>query len=186
MSEKDAQAERGMDLSVGEEILDATCGGRSIWLPGNKQHDNTLYIDKREREPGFTGQEGRTFSVEPDEVEDFRDLPYPDESFNLICFDPPHLMREDGMENLTGYITKSYGALHAETWQADLEAGFEELWRVLKPGGTMVFKFADNAADFQDVIALAPTDPLFGTTTKKSSKCENRWFVFYKPGVLRQ
>jgi SAM-dependent methyltransferase len=164
-----------------EEILDATCGGRSIWLPGSKHHENTLYIDKREREPGFTGQEGRTFSVEPDEVEDFRDLPYADESFNLVVFDPPHLVREDGQENLTGYITKSYGALHAETWQSDLEAGFNELFRVLSPGGTLVFKFADNNVDFNEVLELAPRDPLFGTTTKKNSKVENRWFVFHKP-----
>lgn len=115
------------DRSVPEEILDATCGGQSIWLPGQKQHDNALFIDKREREPGFTGQEGRTFNVEPDEVQDFRDLPYADEEFRLVVFDPPQLMREDGMESLTGYIAKSYGALHAETWQADLRAGFEEL-----------------------------------------------------------
>jgi len=164
------------------EILDATCGGRSIWLPDQKENDRTLFIDKREREPGFTGQEGRTYSVEPDEVQDFRDLPYGDEAFSLVVFDPPHLMRDDGMEQLTGYITKSYGALHAETWQSDLRAGFEELWRVLEPSGTLVFKFADNAVDFSKVLELAPRSPLFGTTTKKNSKCENRWFVFHKPG----
>lgn len=166
---------------MSEQILDATSGGRSIWLPEHKDNENTLFIDCREREPGFTGQEGRTFSVEPDEVQDFRDLPHEDESFNLVVFDPPHVIREDGMEQLSGYVLKSYGALHAETWQSDLSQGFDELWRVLKPGGTMVFKFADNDVDFSDVLDLAPRDPLFGTTTKKTSKCENRWFVFYKP-----
>lgn len=168
--------------SVEEEILDATCGGRSIWLPGNKQNENTLYIDNREREPGFHGQEGRTYAVQPDEIQDFRDLPYEDEVFNLVVFDPPHVLREDGMEQLSGHVIKKYGALRAETWQSDLEAGFEELWRVLNPGGTLVFKFADNDVDFRDVLELAPCQPLFGTTTKKTSKCENRWFVFYKEG----
>jgi len=114
-------------------------------------------------------------------VQDFRDLPYADEEFNLVVFDPPHLMREDGMKQLTGYITKSYGTLNAETWQSDIAAGFDELWRVLRPGGSLVFKFADNAVDFQDVLSLAPRDPLFGTTTKKHDRTENRWFVFYKP-----
>ena len=174
----------GTDRSVPEEILDATCGGRCIWLPDQKDHDNTLYIDRRELEPGFHGQEGRTYAVEPDEVQDFRDLPYADESFNLAVFDPPHAKRADGMDQLKGIMTKKYGALHAETWQADLEAGFEELWRVLRPGGTLVFKFADNAVDFENVLELAPVDPLFGTTSKKTN-VETRWFVFYKPESAR-
>jgi len=163
-----------------KEILDATCGGRSIWHPENKEREDTLYIDKREEEPGFTGQEGRTYGVQPDEIQDFRDLPYEDESFNLVVFDPPHMIRENGMKGLTGYVTKSYGALHAETWQNDLKKGFQELFRVLNPGGTLVFKFADNDVDFKKVLDLAPQPPLFGTTTKKNSKVENRWFVFYK------
>lgn len=170
------------DRQVTEEILDSTCGGRTIWYPGNKNHENALYIDNRDLEPGFHGQDGRTYAVEPDEVQDFRDLPYPEESFNLIVFDPPHAMRADGMNQLKGVVTKKYGALHAESWQADLKTGFDELWRVLRPGGTLVFKFADNAVDFSEVLELAPVDPLFGTTSKKTN-VETRWFVFYKPEV---
>lgn len=168
------------ERSPPEEILDATCGGRSIWLPENKDRDDTLYIDNRELEAGFHGQEGRTYAVEPDDVQDFRDLPHADDSFNLVVFDPPHAMREDGMNQLKGVVTKKYGALHAETWQRDLELGFGELWRVLSPGGTLVFKFANNAVDFSKVLKLAPVEPLFGTTSKKTN-VETRWFVFYKP-----
>jgi hypothetical protein len=167
-----------------KQILDATCGGRSIWHPKNKDRKDTLYIDKREKQPGFTGQEGRTLSIEPDEVQDFRNLPYEDETFKLVIFDPPHVIKENGMKNLSGYVEKSYGALDAETWQHDLKQGFEELFRVLETGGTLVFKFADNAADFKEVLDLAPVDPLLGTMTKKTSSCENRWFVFQKTGEV--
>lgn len=164
-----------------EAILDATCGGRSIWHASNKYREDTLYIDNRKEDPGFHGQEGRTYSVQPDQVEDFRDLPFDDESFKLVIFDPPHIVKENGMESISGHIEKKYGALHAETWQSDLKKGFEELFRVLEEGGTLVFKFADNHIDFQDILDLAPVDPLVGTMTKKSSSCENRWFVFQKP-----
>lgn len=174
------KSEGAMRRTVEEDILDMTCGGRCIWLPGNKHNDDTLYVDNREREPGFTGQDGRTYGVEPDEVQDFRDLPYADGEFSLIVFDPPHAVRPNGMEKLTGHVTKKYGALHAETWQSDLRAGFEELWRVLNPAGTLVFKFADIDVDFRDVLDLAPVAPLFGTTTKKTTNMETRWFVFHK------
>lgn len=171
-----------------EEILDATCGGRSIWLPENKDRDDTLYIDRREEPAGFHVAEydhyDKSYSVEPDSVEDFRDLPYSDASFNLIVFDPPHVVKDGGMESLQGAVQKKYGALEAETWQEDIEAGFDELWRVLSPGGTLAFKFADNAVSWTEVLSLAPTEPLFGTTNSKRTGVETRWFVFYKPEVV--
>lgn len=168
------------------EILDATCGGRSIWLDGNKDRDDTLYIDIREEDdPDFLQrgaqlERNRQYTVEADEIQDFRDLPYEDGSFRLIVWDPPHIERSNGMQSLNGIMVRKYGALHAETWQSDLKQGFEELWRVLKPGGTLCFKFADEAAEFSDVLDLFPRDPLFGTTTNMN-RTETRWFVFYKP-----
>ena len=182
-SEKTEKAKSGGDSKMNEEILDATAGGRGIWLKNQKDREDVLFIDKREEDPGFTGQEGRTWSIEPDETEDFRDLPYGDETFNLVVFDPPHKITDEGMEKLTGYVEKSYGALKANSWRSDIRQGFEELFRVLKPGGVLVFKFSNYDVDFKEVLKLAPMDPLFGTTTKKNSKCENRWFVFYKSEV---
>jgi len=173
---------------VPETILDATCGGRSIWLDENKDREDTLYIDRREEPAGFVDEavadppNNPNYEVSPDEVQDYRDLPYPDSTFNLAVFDPPHIIRGDGMQTLTGVMTKKYGALKAETWQSDLRQGFSELFRVLKPGGTLVFKFSDESVDFRTVVDLAPQPPLFGTTVRGGgSSVETRWFVFYKP-----
>lgn len=68
-----------------KQILDPASGGRMFYF--DKQDPRVLFGDNRV----FSGTlcDGRTFSVEPDEVIDFRNMPYKDEVFNLIIFDPP-------------------------------------------------------------------------------------------------
>jgi len=150
-----------------------------MWYDGQKERSDTIYFDMRDELPGFTGQEGRTYSVEPDHMGDYRDLPYDNQSFKLVVFDPPHLTG-NGMDDLSGRIRLSYGELDKETWKEDLTAGFMELWRVLEVGGTLVFKFADNDIYFSELFDCFPVDPLFGTTFKQRSGVETRYFTFFK------
>jgi hypothetical protein len=58
-----------------------------------------------------------------------------------------------------------------------LEKGFAECFRVLKPNGTLVFKWAESQFPIKDVLALTPEKPLFGHKTSKTT----HWAVFIKP-----
>lgn len=93
-----------------KKILDATCGSRTIWF--NKEHPAAIYCDIRKEEltgiwKSGDGQSERTCYIDPDIQCDFTDLPFPDESFFLVVFDPPHL-RYAGK---TGWLAKKYGRL---------------------------------------------------------------------------
>ena len=75
-----------------KKILDMTCGARSIWF--DKHHPAAVYCDKRQE--SYTDTFGtnpgeRHLEIAPDIVCDFTALPFPDETFSLVVFDPPHL-----------------------------------------------------------------------------------------------
>ena len=118
-------------------ILDVTCGDRTIWFQKNEPH--TIYCDKRREE--WEGEFGtvlnkqgkkkrRHLVIDPDVQCDFTDLPFPDKSFRLVVFDPPHI--ENLSEN--AWMRKSYGSLDGD-WKPMMRKGFEECMRVLCDGG---------------------------------------------------
>lgn len=147
-------------------ILDACCGPKAMWL--RKNHPNVLYIDKRSDQ-----------ICHPDLVMDFRDLKFEDESFYLVVFDPPHIKRLKPL----GTITKRFGVLHPETWQGDIKKAFKECFRVLKPYGTLMFKWSDCDIKVENILHLFPCDPLFFNRFDKKSGTITYWFCFMKiPG----
>lgn len=154
-----------------KKILDACCGGRMFWF--NKRHPATLYIDKRTMPPTKMSN-GATLEVAPDKIMDFRKLDLPDESFHLVVFDPPHV-RNAGESS---YLAKKYGYLDKDTWEEDLRAGFAECFRVLKPYGTLVFKWHEMHIPLKVILALSPEEPLFGNRGGKAAK--THWVVFMK------
>lgn len=112
-------------------ILDVTCGARQIWFQKNEPH--TIYCDKRREEHfGTFGAHDKTrhLVIDPDIQCDFTDLPFEDESFQLVVFDPPQLT---GL-GLEAWMRKSYGALDGD-WKPMIRDGFRECMRVLKVGG---------------------------------------------------
>ena len=158
------------------KILDATCGGRSIWF--NRQNPNCLYIDNRIEngtkiwQSSKTGKE-RFIDVCPDIVADFTDLPFPDNSFYLVVFDPPHLLHVG--EN--AWLKKKYGKL-PDDWRPLIKEGFRECMRVLKPNGTLIFKWSEIDIPVSEIIKTCGVEPLFGHKSGKASK--THWLCFMK------
>ena len=68
-------------------ILDACCGARMFWF--DKENPNAVFCDNRRLMEPLC--DGRILRIEPDIQCDFKALPFPDESFHLVVFDPPHL-----------------------------------------------------------------------------------------------
>jgi SAM-dependent methyltransferase len=115
----------------------------------------------------------RTLVIDPDVLLDFRALPFPEASFRLVAFDPPHLVRAGGKS----WLAAKYGVLGPD-WREDLRRGFAECFRVLEPEGVLVFKWNETQVKLREVLALTPMRPLFGNTSGK--KAGTHWLVFMK------
>jgi ubiquinone/menaquinone biosynthesis C-methylase UbiE len=150
-------------------IIDACCGSRMFWF--NKVHPNAVYVDNRDEETVLC--DGRTLKVSPDIVADFRDLPFPDNTFNLVVFDPPHLNKL-GQKS---WMAQKYGVL-LPTWEADIKQGFSECMRVLKPGGTLIFKWNEIQIKLNHLLSLLDRKPLFGHTSGNHGR--TIWLCFMK------
>lgn len=168
------------DTNVGDTILDMTCGSRTIWFQKNEPH--TVYCDIRKEE--WEGDFGKVLRVDgkkkhrhlvinPDIQCSFTDLPFEEESFNLVVFDPPHI--EHLKQN--AWIRKSYGSLDGD-WRPMIRKGFKEAMRVLKVGGVLVFKWSDISISTRDIINVIGQEPLFGHRSGK--KMNTHWMCYMK------
>lgn len=120
------------------------------------------------------GTAGAWLAVEPDQIMDLTHLPFPDDSFNLVVFDPPHL----NSAGPKSWQAAKYGKLPKE-WRPLLEAGFTECFRVLAANGTLIFKWNETHISLREVLSLTNVKPLFGQTTTVNLK--THWVVFMKP-----
>ena len=153
-------------------ILDATCGSRMIWF--DKHNPNVIYLDNRELETELC--DGRKLEIKPDIIGDFRSLPFPENSFKLVVFDPPHLLKagEDS------WLAKKYGLL-GEDWENDIRQGFNECMRVLDEYGVLIFKWSEDQISTSKILKVISQEPLFGSRRGKTI-----WLTFMKGGNVNE
>lgn len=149
-----------------ERILDACCGSRMFWF--EKKNSDVVYMDNRQLSDVLC--DGRKLEVNPDVVADFRNMPFDDETFYLVVFDPPHLLKAG--EN--SWLAKKYGKL-GQDWKNDIAQGFDECMRVLKPNGTLIFKWNEDQIKLSEILEVIATKPLFGDRRSKT-----HWLTFMK------
>lgn len=138
-----------------KKILDVACGSKKFWF--NKENKNVEFCDIRKEKIKLC--DGRIININPDTVCDFRKLPFADNSYYLVVFDPPHI-KNIGEK---AFMALTYGHLNKETWQQDIKKGFEECMRVLKPNGVLIFKWNTHDIKVSEIIEAIGVQPLFRT-----------------------
>ncbi|HDC4613709.1 TPA: class I SAM-dependent methyltransferase [Enterobacter cloacae] len=131
-----------------QAILDMCCGSRMFWF--DKQDERAVFSDIRAEQHELC--DGRQLVISPDLIADFRALPFADNTFPVVVFDPPHLER----------------------------AGFAEAFRVLWPHGVLIFKWNETQIPVSNILALTDEKPIIWQRTGKSDK--THWVIFVKGG----
>ena len=121
--------------------------------------------------------DGRHFEVKPDVQAVFTSMPYPDESFSMVVFDPPHLKYTGSKKECDGWQMVKYGNLQGD-WRDILSRGFTECFRVLKTGGFLIFKWNETDIKVTEILKLTSATPVFGHISGK--RANTHWICFMK------
>lgn len=150
-------------------ILDPCCGSKMFWF--DTKNPNVTFTDVRTET--HTLCDGRILNIKPDFEQDARCMIFEDETFYHIILDPPHL------ETLgkNSWMALKYGVLKND-WRIDLAKIFSECFRVLKPYGTLMFKWNENQIKVSEILKLTDVKPLYGHKSGKRS--DTHWIVFMK------
>lgn len=155
-------------------VLDMCCGPKMMWF--DKDDERALFVDKRREQHEMQRPKRGTVEyteTDPDIIGDFTDLPFPDHTFSVVVFDPPHFERSGKI----GYLAMKYGWLDGD-WRSMVKAGFAEGFRVLRPGGTLIFKWTATENPVSEILKLTAERPLFGHKSGKQS--QTHWIAFMK------
>jgi hypothetical protein len=74
----------------------------------DKKNPLVVFGDKRKTK--FVACDGRTVDICPDQILDFTNLPFENDSFYHVVFDPPHLKGA----GKNGWMAQKYGSLGSD------------------------------------------------------------------------
>ena len=134
----------------------------------DKENSDVVFADNRELDTNLC--DGRKLVVKPDIIMDFRNMPYDDETFKLVVFDPPHLIQAGEKS----WLRQKYGILPSE-WREYISDGFDECMRVLEKDGVLCFKWNEEQVKLSEILKAIRYKPLFGDKRSKT-----HWMVFIK------
>lgn len=149
-------------------ILDVCCGSKMFYF--NRDNPLVHFNDKRELNEVLC--DGRKLEIHPETHWDFRHLPVADNTYYMVVFDPPHLLKVGE----SSWLAKKYGKLSTD-WKSYLKQGFDECMRVLKPYGALIFKWNETDIKQAELFEALETKPVFGDRGRGN---KTYWFVFTK------
>lgn len=149
-------------------ILDVCCGSKMFYF----DKDNPLVHFNDIRNLNDILCDGRKLEIQPETCWDFRHIPVTDNSYHMVIFDPPHLHKVGE----SSWLAKKYGKLPKD-WNLYLKQGFDECMRVLKPYGTLIFKWNETDIKRAELFAALGAEPIFGDRGRGN---KTYWFVFMK------
>ena len=147
--------------------LDACCGSKMFYF--NKENENVIFMDNRQVSEILC--DGRKLEIKPDVVADFRHMPFGNNTFKVVVFDPPHLVNV----GKSSWLAKKYGKLSKESWRTDIKQGFNECMRVLDIYGVLIFKWNEEQIKLKEILNIINYKPLFG-----NKRAKTHWLVFVK------
>lgn len=154
---------------MNQKLLDPCCGSRMFHF--DRQNPNVTFGDVRKEDHILC--DDRQLIINPDIQMDFRNMPFEDESFHGVVFDPHHLLHAGDKS----WLALKYGKL-GQDWKNDLAKGFSECFRVLKPNGILIFKWNETQIKVSEILALTDRKPWVGHPSGK--RANTHWICFMK------
>lgn len=153
------------------KILDPCCGSKMFYY--EKDCPIVTFGDIRELDTHLC--DGRSLCIKPDIFLDVTNLEFPSGEFDVVIFDPPHLINTGD----NSWLKLKYGRLDKKEYKQWLQKGFAECFRVLKQDGVLIFKWNEEQVPFSVTIEQAEYKPLLG-----DKRGNTRWTVFIKNQAL--